>query len=175
MPHTEYLDIVNKFDEIIGQAPRAWIHRHHWAHRASHLLIFNQEKKIFLQKRSPKKTIDPGLWDTSVGGHVNSGEDYTTCIYRETQEELGINIPQATFWFKLEAQPESFNEFIHVYHAHHEGPFQLHPEEIDDGQWFSLTELQKWLHEHPETLASSLRLILQTLSQQPHLLVKIVT
>lgn len=174
MQSSEYLDIVNKFDQVIGQAPRAWIHRYNWPHRASHLLIFNQEKKIFLQKRSQQKTIDPGLWDTSVGGHVNAGESYTACIYRETNEELGIHIPQVQFWFKLEAQPETFNEFIHVYHAHQEGPFQLHSEEIDEGKWVSLAEIQKWWHERPASLASSLRLILQTLSQQPNLLKSLI-
>jgi isopentenyldiphosphate isomerase len=173
MTHTEYLDLVNKFDQVIGQAPRAWVHRNNWAHRASHLLIFNQEKKLFLQKRSPQKAIDPGRWDTSVGGHVDAGESYDACIYRETQEELGVEIAELRFWFKLDSVPTTFHEFMAVYYARHEGPFKLHPEEITDGQWFTLAEIQQWLNERPDELASSLRLILQTLAEQPGLLEQI--
>lgn len=170
MPNIEYLDLVNKFDEVIGQAPRDWIHKHDWRHRASHLLIFNQEKKIFLQRRSLQKTIDPGRWDTSVGGHVNAGESYLDCICRETEEELGICIPAPTLWFKLDAKPINYNEFMAVYYATHEGPFKLNTEEISAGQWFALADIQAWLKTRPDELASSLRLIIQTLTEQPELL-----
>ena len=34
--------------------------------------------------------IQPGKWDTSVGGHVDLGESVEMALHREVKEELGI-------------------------------------------------------------------------------------
>ena len=43
-----------------------------------------------LQKRPEWKDIQPGKWDTSVGGHVDLGESIDIALNREAREELGI-------------------------------------------------------------------------------------
>ena len=59
-------------------------------HRAVHILVFNQRGELFLQKRSMSKDNDPGMWDSSAAGHVDSGESYLDCATREIEEELGV-------------------------------------------------------------------------------------
>jgi isopentenyl-diphosphate delta-isomerase type 1 len=132
----ELFDIVNERDEPVGQASRQEAHRLGLKHRAVHILIFNAEGKVFLQKRSREKDVAPGLWDSSCSGHVDAGEDYDAAARRELAEELGLRVaapPAAAFC--VAACPQTGQEFVWVYRLAGEGPFVLQPSEIDEGQW----------------------------------------
>ena len=43
-------------------------------HPVVHLHLFNSRGELYLQKRPEWKDIQPGRWDTAVGGHVDYGE-----------------------------------------------------------------------------------------------------
>src|SRR6516162_4114684 len=120
----EIFDVVNERDEVIGRRPRSEVHRLGLLHRAVHVLVFNGRGEIFLQKRSMRKDRQPGLWDSSASGHVDSGEEYDTCAVREAREELGLFLAQPPpRLFKLPASVETDQEHVWVYHAQSEGPF----------------------------------------------------
>jgi len=156
----ELFDIVNDRDEIVGRAPRREVHARGLWHRAVHVLIFNAAGQVFLQKRSMRKDTAPGCWDSSCSGHVDAGEDYDASARRELGEELGLALPAPPArWFRLEACAETGWEFVWVYRLRHEGPFTLHPGEIESGQWFAPAELAARLRERPQDFASSFRLI----------------
>ena len=72
----EIFDVVNEQDQVVGQKPRSEVHRLGLLHRAAHILVFNCRGEVFLQKRSLTKDRQPGLWDSSASGHVDSGESY---------------------------------------------------------------------------------------------------
>ena len=55
--------------------------------------------------------------------------------------------------------PETDQEFVWVYRTESEGPFELHPDEIDRGNWFSPEEVNRWMKEKPEEFASALLFI----------------
>ncbi|MDP7586167.1 MAG: NUDIX domain-containing protein, partial [Verrucomicrobiota bacterium] len=80
----EIFDVVDANDQVIGQKTRSEVHRLGLRHRAIHLLVFNAEGELFLQKRSTKKDCFPGTWDSSVSGHVDAGETYDACAQRES-------------------------------------------------------------------------------------------
>jgi isopentenyl-diphosphate Delta-isomerase len=153
----EIFDVVNDRDEVISQAPRSEVHRRKLNHRAVHVLIFNSRGQVFLQKRSLIKDCFPGAWDSSASGHLNQGEDYDACAFREVREELGIQlscVPRRLF--KLPACAETGLEFVWVYQCQHEGPFTLDPEEIELGGWFSPEEVTRWMEEKSGEFASAL-------------------
>src|SRR6187549_1903564 len=89
----ELFVIVDENDQPVGTMPRREVHRLKQRHRAVHLLVVNREGKIFLHKRSMKKDLFPGVWDSSAAGHVGAGEDYDSTAVRELHEELGITLP----------------------------------------------------------------------------------
>jgi isopentenyldiphosphate isomerase len=156
----EIFDVVNERDEVIGRQPRSEVHRLGLMHRATHALVFNKQGQVFLQKRSMNKDRQPGLWDSSASGHVDSGEDYDTCVVRELREEIDLQLSQVPQrLFKLSASAETDQEHVWVYRCEAEGPFQLHPEEIERGDWFEPTEVTCWMKERPEDFASALLLI----------------
>jgi isopentenyldiphosphate isomerase len=156
----EIFDIVNERDEVIGRLPRFQVHRDALKHRAVHVLVFNSRGEIFLQKRSRKKDTFPGAWDSSASGHLDSGEDYDACAVRELREELGLAIDAPLRrLFKIQACPETGHEFVWVYRLESEGPFTLHPEEIDCGGWFAPAHVGDWVKICPGDFASAFILI----------------
>jgi isopentenyldiphosphate isomerase len=164
----EIFDIVNERDEVIGSAPRSEVHARGLLHRAVHVLVFNARGEIFLQKRSMKKDRQPGMWDSSASGHVDSGEDYDACAVRELREEIGLSLAQTPErLFKLDACEETDAEFVWVYRCQNDGPFTLHPEEIKCGGWFASAEVTRWMAERPQDFASALLLIWKVLNGAP--------
>jgi isopentenyldiphosphate isomerase len=100
----EIFDVVNDKDEVIDRKPRSEVHRRGLMHRATHVLIFNSRGQVFLQKRSMLKDRQPGVWDSSASGHLDTGEDYDACAVREVREELGLLLEAPpTRLFKLPA------------------------------------------------------------------------
>lgn len=167
--HDELLSIVDENDHIIDSRPRHEIHSLGLRHRAVHILVFNDQEQLFLQKRSMLKDLNKGLWDTSAAGHVDLGEDYDPCALREAEEELGIQLHEnLTPLFKLSATPELGMEFIQVYRCRHNGPFILEPTEIDDGQWFKPDEISRRVDANDPTLTETFKIIWQHYRQHDH-------
>ena len=107
-----------------------------------------------------KKDRQPGEWDSSVSGHVDSGEGYDACAMRELREEIGLTVAQTPQrLFKIDACEETDQEFVWVYRCENEGPFTLHLDEIDEGGWFAPVEVTRWMKERPQEFASVLVLI----------------
>ncbi len=156
----EIFDVVNDNDEVIGRLPRGIVHRDGHKHRAVHVLVFDSRGRIFLQKRSMTKDTFPGAWDSSASGHLESGEDYAAGAVRELREELGCAVPAPlTPLFELAACPETGQEFVWAYRCESEGPFTLHPEEIERGGWFTPDEVNNWLARSSGDFAPSFALI----------------
>src|SRR5438477_6816015 len=128
-------------------------------HRATHVLVFNSQGEVFLQKRSLKKDRQPGLWDSSASGHLDSGEDYDACAVRELREELGLE-PKALLrrLFKLPASSETDQEHVWIYCGEAEGPFELNVEESGCGGWFSREEVTRWSKNRPVDFAGVLKM-----------------
>ncbi len=122
----ELLDVVDKDDNLITVKPRGEIHAKGLMHRAVHILLFNSKGELFLQKRSMSKDEQPGKWDSSAAGHVDSGEAYLDCARREITEELGIVAERSMeALFKLSASALTGNEHCMVYRYTFDGPMVL--------------------------------------------------
>jgi isopentenyl-diphosphate Delta-isomerase len=165
----EIFDVVNARDEVVGKRPRSEVHRLGLMHRAVHVLVFNARGDVFLQKRSMSKDRQPGLWDSSASGHLDTGEGYDACAVRELREEIGLQLDSAPMrLFKLPASEETDMEHVWVYRCAAEGPFTLHPEEIETGGWFTPGKVNRWMKEKPQEFASALLLIWPEITTNAH-------
>lgn len=156
----EFFDVVNERDEVVGRASRREVHARRLRHRAVHVLAFDAAGRIFLQKRSMKKDMSPGKWDSSSSGHLDAGEDYDAAAVRELGEELGWRpaAPPAR-WFRVGACADTGEEFVWVYRLCADGPFVLNAEEIESGDWFAPADVTAWMRARPEEFAPAFRLI----------------
>jgi isopentenyl-diphosphate delta-isomerase type 1 len=164
----ELFDVVNERDQVVGQLPRAEVHRRGLRHRAVHVLIFNAKGEVFLQKRSAKKDTFPQRWDSSAAGHLSPGEEYDACALREVEEELGFILPCVPERIlRLDACEETGQEFVWVYRCTADGPFHLQVEEVESGDWFTPECVTGWIRNKPEDFAPSLICIWRKLHPAP--------
>lgn len=149
----EWFDVVDEADVVTGRATRAEVHARGLLHRAVHVLLFNREGGVWLQKRSHLKDREPLKWDSSAAGHVDSGEDYETAARRELAEELGLDLPLDPCG-RLEACAGTDWEFVRIYRAEWNGrALRYPPEEIDGGAFFTLDQVDRWTAARPQDFA----------------------
>ncbi len=138
----EVFDVVNEADEVVGCALRAQVHGNpQLIHRVAHVLVFNSLGELFLQLRSPEKDVQPNRWDTSVGGHVDTGETYEQAARREMREELGIDGARIDPLYRYLHRNEYESEMVATFRALWDGPVQVDPTEITEGRFWSIAEI----------------------------------
>ena len=138
----EYFPIVEPNGLVIGRSTREYCHGGAKPlHPVIHVHIIDRFSRIYLQKRSMKKDIQPGKWDTAVGGHVSYGESVVEAVYREAFEELRLMefnpIYIETYQFESSVEKEMVSVFAAV------GTYELTPDldEVDEGRWWPLEEI----------------------------------
>lgn len=142
----EWFDIVTPEGKVVGKAPRTLCHGNpNLLHPVVHLHVFNSKGELWLQKRAASKKIQPGKWDTSVGGHVSSGETIEEALQREITEELGISRIAHKPLYRYVMRNEIESELVYTYQGYHNGPFQLPKAEIQKGKFWKIKEIEKYL------------------------------
>lgn len=141
---SEWFPIVQPSGLVVGRSTREYCHSGEKPlHPVVHIHIIDRFSRIYLQKRSMNKDIQPGKWDTAVGGHVSYGETLVEAVFREASEELGFSefnpIYLETYEFESGIEKEMVNVFAAV------GSYELHPDmdEVDEGRWWELSEVDE--------------------------------
>ena len=124
----EVRSFLNRYLRAIIILQRAYpqVKRQNYMSSVVHLHLLNSKGELFLQKRPEWKKIQPGRYDTAVGGHAGFGErkeDFTPkfikrYIYESTVEK----------------------ELVHIYITTYDG--DIHPSaELDGGRFWSKEEI----------------------------------
>lgn len=138
----EMFPLVDEEGNITGAATRGECHNgSRLLHPVVHLHVFNSQGELYLQKRPAWKDIQPGKWDTAVGGHVDLGESVEQALRREVREELGITdfTPQPVTHYVFESARE--RELVFVYKTVYDGPV-CPSNELDGGCFWPLDEIR---------------------------------
>lgn len=88
----ELLDVDDERGHRVGVVERAAVRPLGIATRAVHLVGRTPAGEVWVQQRARDKAVDPGLWDTTMGGLVAAGEGIAATLARETDEEAGLAI-----------------------------------------------------------------------------------
>ncbi len=137
----EVFDVVDEQGRPVGRALRRECHSDpSLIHPVVHVFVFNRAGALFLQQRSLSKDVQPGRWDTSVGGHLHSGENPPDGARREMREELGIDAP-LVFSHEYVWRCPRESEYVRAYVASFEGPFRLDPDEVSAGRFWTFDEI----------------------------------
>lgn len=142
MKKEEWLPIVNEKGEVTGKAPRSVCHSgSKLLHPVVHLHILNRQHDVFLQKRSMKKDLLPGKWDTAVGGHIGVNEKLEDALKRETSEELGITKLEAQFLGSYIWESPRERELVFSFLCKHYDHIQIDNDEVDEGRFWNAREI----------------------------------
>lgn len=146
MDKTEYFPLVTDDGQVIGKASRTECHSGSFLlHPVVHLHVFNSAGELYLQKRAMNKDIQPGKWDTSVGGHVDYGEEITHALRREVAEELGITAFEPVFILRYKFVSDKEAELVHSHYTIYDGDIQPDPVEISEGKFWKISEIEAQL------------------------------
>ncbi len=144
----EWLPLVDADGHTVGKAHRREVHGNpELLHPVVHCLVVNAAGSLLLQLRSQSKDVQPGRWDTSVGGHVGLDESIEAALLREIREELGIVVllGQLSFSHKYVMTNSIESELVHTYLLNHEGPFCPEPHEIDALRFWTIDSIEQAL------------------------------
>lgn len=140
----EMLPLTDREGNIIGKALRSQCHLDKsLIHPVIHVHIYNSKGEIYLQKRSKNKKIQPGKWDTAVGGHIVYGEPENEALVREAWEEAGVENGEFEKLTRYLWEGKIETEVINVYKCHYENPKIISVDEIDDGRFWSKQEIEQ--------------------------------
>ena len=138
----EFFPVVEPSGLVIGRSTRAYCHGGTKPlHPVIHVHIIDRYSRIYLQKRPMTKDIQPGKWDTAVGGHVSYGESIVEAVYRESFEELRFiefnPIHIVTYEFESAVEREMVSVFAAV------GSYELtpDPDEVEEGRCWPVEEI----------------------------------
>lgn len=140
----EMLPLVNEEGQVVGKAPRSACHNgQKLLHPVVHLHVLNRQGAIYLQKRPMNKLVQPGKWDTAVGGHVAFGEDVRLSLKREAWEEIGLKDFSAKLAKQYVWESALERELVFVFITHDFKGIQLHSEEVEEGRFWTRNQIVK--------------------------------
>lgn len=140
----EIFPLVNEDGNVIGSATRGECHSgSKLLHPVVHLHVFNSKGEIYLQRRPDWKDIQPGKWDTAVGGHVDFGETPDEALRREVREELGITDFTPAFIDKYVFESKREKELVYVHRTTYDGEIKPSAEELNGGRFWSMQEIRE--------------------------------
>lgn len=141
----EIFPIVDEKGNVIGKATRKECHSgSRLLHPVVHLHVLNANGDIYLQKRSIHKFIQPGKWDTAVGGHMDYGETVEQALERETREELGFTDYEPKHLFSYVYDSEVEREMVHTFFTITDcKSFDFDPVEVDEGRFWTVEEVRQ--------------------------------
>lgn len=141
----EMFPVVDEQGNILGAATRGECHGgSRLLHPVVHLHVFNSQGDLYLQRRPLWKDIQPGRWDTAVGGHVDLGESVDMALRREAREELGLEgfVPEPLSTYVFESARE--RELVYTFRTTWDGPV-CPSDELDGGRFWTPDEIRQQL------------------------------
>lgn len=140
----EWLPMVDEEGRILGKALRSYCHNgSKILHPVVHLHLLGPDRSLFLQKRATTKLIQPGKWDTAVGGHLAYGETIEESLKREAFEEIGLQDFEAVPALKYRWDSAVEAELIYSFIAYRGKPNAISSVEITEGKFWKISEIER--------------------------------
>jgi isopentenyldiphosphate isomerase/intracellular septation protein A len=145
----EWVPLVDEKGQVTGQLPRSSVHNgSRLLHPVVHMHVVSRNKSVLLQKRPLSKAIQPGKWDTAVGGHITAGETPEQALIKEAFEEIGLKNFNARLLnvYKWESDVEA--ELVYLFITYSSGEFNVQTDEVDETRYWTKNQIEKQLRQN---------------------------
>ena len=150
----EWVDIVDISGKPTGKTVlKSDAHREGYLHPTVHIWCYSQDGRVLLQKRGEFKSTFPLMWDVSVAGHINAGEDPVNAALREIKEEIGLHVEaEQLLKIGLFQEIHEHDNGIKDAELHHTYLLELDPEavvltpqaeEVEALEWWEFNRLKR--------------------------------
>ncbi|BAY15630.1 NUDIX hydrolase [Anabaenopsis circularis NIES-21] len=158
----ELLDIVDEKDCIIGKKRRSEIYCQGLCNfRVVNAFVTNSLGQLWIPRRSAEKLIFPLCLDVSMGGHVESGENYEDALQRELNEELNLDLNKVKFRLLgyLTPHQHKVSAFMKVYEIELDYEPNYNKNDFVESVWLYPHDLIKWLHNGEPAKSDLIKLV----------------
>ena len=140
----EWLPMVDEEGKVLGRMPRKVAHKKSMIlHPVVHLQVLNTKGELYLQKRATHKLVQPGKWDTAVGGHVGAEESIELSLQREADEEIGLKDFSATPFKRYRWESSIEKELVFAFVATTDKRLNPDPSEVSEGKFWTTDEIEQ--------------------------------
>lgn len=157
----EMIDIYDEDFNKIGVKSRFDVHKYGFKHKVVQCYIINKidnAKWIYFQQRSFDKDNYPGFYDIACAGHIDSGEEASSSMIRELQEEIGLRVEKSQLNYvgtKLENKNHGNildDEICELYVLSIENENFVLGEEVEDMVKVLFNDYKSWINEQYKVL-----------------------
>lgn len=162
----EKIVLVDENDNELGLKEKDEAHKGKGLlHRAITVLIFNNDNRLLITKRSKNKMLWPEIWEASCSTHPGQNENYVQAGERRVFEELGIQSKlKFLSRFKYSAifkDIGSENEVCALLIGRWNRKIKPNSNELAEHRWVSIDELDREIEKNPNNYAPWLKIALE--------------
>ena len=147
------IDMVDEDDNVIGKGTYEEVAEKGKIFRSANILVFNSKGQLLVHKRNRNLRTFPGMWDTKLGGIVDSGESYEEAARRELKEEAGIENAELQLLFPLKYRTPKYKNNRMVYTCVYDGKLKLQEEEVEEAKFVTVDEARRMKGLSPSAIA----------------------
>jgi isopentenyldiphosphate isomerase/intracellular septation protein A len=142
----EWVPLVDEEGRITGKATRSHVHSGcKLLHPVVHLHLLNPNGAILLQKRPVTKQIQPGKWDSAVGGHISFDESVEKALQREAYEEIGLKDFSVKFISMYIWDYSVERELVYLFVSYDYKNYKVHSSEVDEAKFWTKNQIERQL------------------------------
>lgn len=136
----EWLDLVDARDVVVDRMRRSEVYARGLNNfRVVNAFVVNSDSELWIPRRAAHKRLFPGALDVSVGGHVESGEDYATAFRREALEEIRLDVDASGFReiARLSPVEHPVSAFMRLYAIDSDSEPDFNRDDFTEAFWLS--------------------------------------
>ena len=160
----DLVTLVDHDDNVVGAEEKIRAHREGKLHRAFSVFVFDDERRLLIQRRATGKYHSAGLWSNTCCGHPRPGESADGAAARRLAEEMGFACGLRRAFRTIYEMSVANSMVEHELNQVFVGRFDRSPQpdsrEVGEYRWVELTELRRSIHASPERYTPWLKLLL---------------
>ncbi len=160
----DLVTLVDRDDNVVGAEEKIRAHREGKLHRAFSVFVFDEGRRLLIQRRATGKYHSGGLWSNTCCGHPRPGESADGAAERRLTEEMGfvcdLRPAFRTIYEMSVADSMIEHELNQVFIGWFNGSPSPDTREVEACRWMDLAQLRDSIDASPERYTPWLRLLL---------------